>query len=127
MQESQDNKEVTKKINKLFEQAQKLENVVNALKSNEGKLIVERVNQWLQVKNMNLQNIALKPLSADDHFEYSKSDLQNMKIVRSQITVLEELIGQLNPEVLEKQVNKLRKDAFDLTDNPEALLKKLVY
>lgn len=127
MQESQDKNKVDEKIKKLLENAQKLENTASAIKSDGGGLIVERIEQWLQVKNVGLQNIALKPLSIDHHFEYSKDDLQTMKIVRSQIMVLEELLGQLNPDLLKRQVDKLRKEAFDLAENPEALLSSLVY
>jgi len=127
MQESQDNKKVNEEINKLFAQATVLEQVSFAIKSMEGQKIIDRIGKWLQVKQVALNNLALKELSINDHYEYSKDDLQRMKIVRAQLSAIKELIGQLNPEVLEKQVNTLRKKAFELSENPEELLSKLVY
>ena len=127
MQESQDKKLVEDKVNKLFQQALQLEQVALAVKSQEGQKILERMNQWFEIKNAGLNQLALRELTFDSHYEYSKDDLQKMKSIRAQIAGLKELFGQLDPDVLTKQVNKLRKEAFELSENPQTLTSKLTY
>lgn len=127
MQESQDKKLVEDKVNKLFQQALQLEQVALAVKSQEGQKILERMNQWFEIKSAGLNQLALRELTFDSHYEYSKDDLQKMKSIRAQIAGLKELFGQLDPDLLTKQVNKLRKEAFELSENPQTLTSKLTY
>lgn len=129
MQESQDKeKKVAELIDKKFKDAEALEQTSIALKATEGKLILARIKHYLDITKVSLQSLAMQPLGAKEHYEYSKDDLQKMKILRGQIDYGHELLDRiLSAQLLEDQCKKLRKEAFDLSQNPNSLSAELVY
>ena len=81
-------------LEKQQEKARRYENLAYAVKSPEGTLILEEINNTLNQVKSSLYAVAMKNIPFP--YEYSKEELQAQKQLRSQLDVLNEIIARLN-------------------------------
>lgn len=70
-----------------------------AVKDSAGQKILIEINSQLNDLQVQLQNVALKPLDAP-YYEYHKDDLQKLKSYRAQISILNTLMATFNYDTL---------------------------